>query len=42
MTKLIFIINELVNGKFTGTVEINFFNGGIRRVSKHWDENVEI
>lgn len=42
MTKLIFVINELIVGKFTGVVEISFFKGGIAKVKKKVCEEVEL
>lgn len=38
MNKLIFIIKLLIDQKFTGTLEVHFFGGGIAKVNKSYEE----
>jgi hypothetical protein len=33
--KIIFIINQAVNGKFTGSITLNFFQGNVTNVNKN-------
>lgn len=38
MDKLLFIIKLLVDKRFTGTLHVSFYNGGVAQVRKDYSE----
>lgn len=40
MEKILYIINKLIKDKFTGSLVIHFFKGGIAKVKSHVEEEL--
>jgi hypothetical protein len=40
MEKLIYIIRDLIKNKFTGSLVVHFFKGGIAKAKSHVEEDL--